>query len=218
MYFYMKCLGKNIYGTDIASSKLWLAAFLLQQGDYCRSLQVVNYVLSSIPPYTQYYNGHTNTSNDRSKQLYVDTFCTTKTNIISRAKKAWLRDMHFTPEEYRFLPRAIQIELRYCYKRFGVFISPFAHAYYLMFLCYHRLGQYDNRDRALRQLVDTVNDRERRGIAQHHSYNIAGHCMLMAGNVEMARNMFLESVQFTHSRQSPAYDRYNSAYKYLSLM
>ena len=45
MYFYMKCLGKNIYGNEIASSKLWLATFLLQQGDYCRSLQTVNDVL-----------------------------------------------------------------------------------------------------------------------------------------------------------------------------
>ena len=41
--------------------------------------------------------------------------------------------------------------------------------------------QYDNRDRALRQLMDTVNDRERCGLFRYHSYNIAGHCMLIAG-------------------------------------
>ena len=218
MYFYMECLGKNIYGTDMASSKLWLAAFLLHQGDYCRSLQTVNDVLSSIPPYTQYYSWRSNISNDRLKQLYVDTFCTKKLNIIRRGKEAWLKDMFFTPEEYHFLPRAIQVELCYCSKRAGVFISPFTYAYYLMFLCYHGLGQYDDRDRALRQLVDTVNDRERCGAWKHPSFNIAGHCLLMAGNVEMARDMFLKSTQFTNSRQSPAFDKYNSAYKYLSLV
>ena len=85
-----------------------------------------------------------------------------------------------------------------------------------MFLCYHGLGKYDNRDRALRQLVDIANDKERNGVFRHHSYNIAGHCMLMAGNVDMARDMFLKSVRFTH--QAPVLDKYNAAYKYLSLM
>ena len=218
VYFNMKCLGKNIYGTDIASSKLWLAAFLLQQGDYCRSLQTINDVLSSIPPYTQYYSGSINASNDRSKQLYVDTFCTKKTTAIRRAKEAWLKDMFFTHEEYLFLPRAIQVEICYCPENIEVNISPFTYAYYLMFLCYHGLGQYDNRDRVLRQLVDTVNDRERCSIVQFHSYNIAGHCMLIVGNFEMARQLFVASAQFTHNLRPPVFDKYNSAYKYLSLM
>ena len=217
VYFYIKLLDRNIYGTDIASCKLWMATFLLQQRDFCSSLQTINDTLSSIPPYAIFYSGGI-LSSDYSKQLYIDTYCKDNSNMISRAKGAWLTDMFFTPEQYPFLPRAIQIELCYCAKRFGVFISPFTYAYYLMFLCYHGLGQYDNRDRALRQLVDTDNDRERRSALRYHSYNIVGHCMLMAGNVEMARNMFLESAQFTHSCPLPAFDKYNSAYKYLSLM
>ena len=85
-----------------------------------------------------------------------------------------------------------------------------------MFLCYHRLGQYESRDRVLRQLLDTVNDLGRCGVRRHHSYNIAGHCMLMAGYVEMARDMFLKSVRFT--QPDPVIDKYNAVYKYLSLM
>ena len=108
-------------------------------------------------------------------------------NIIRRAKEAWLEDMFFTPEEYTFLPRAIQVELCYYHILFGVWISPFTYAYYLMFLCYHGLGQFDNRDRALCQLVDTVNDKERCCLAVCYSYNIAGHCMLMTSRVEIAR-------------------------------
>ena len=68
----------------------------------------------------------------------------------------------------------------------------------------------------LRQLVDAVNDKERCGVLRHHSYNIAGHCMLMAGYVEMARDMFLKSAQFT--QLLPVHDKYNAVYKYLSLM
>ena len=216
VYFYMKCLDKNVYGTDIASCKLRTATFLLQQKDYFRSLHTVNDILSSIPPYALYYSGGIHSS-DNSKQLYIDTYCKYNSNIIMRAKEAWLNDMVFTNEEYPFLPLAIQVELYY-HKRVGVHISPFTYAYYLTFLCYHGVGQYGNRDRALRQLVDTVDDDERCGVIRYHSYNIAGHCMLMAGYLEMARKLFLESAQFTYSQRSPAFDKYNSAYKYLSLM
>ena len=125
--------------------------------------------------------------------------------------------MHITQSEYSFVQRAIQIELEHCDRKVRiVYISPLTYAYYLMFLCYHELDQYDNRDRALRQLVDTVNDRERCGVYRHHSYNIAGHCMLIAGYVEMAREMFLHSARFTEL--SPVADKYNANYKYLSLM
>ena len=216
VYFYMKVLEKNFYGTDIASSKLWLTTFLLQKGDYCRSLQTINDVFYSIPSYALYHSGCIKT-NYYSKQLYVDRYLT-QNSSIRKAKEAWLIDMFFSSQEYPFLPRAIQVELSYCYKGIAVYISPFTYAYYLMFLCYHGLGQYDNRDCTLPQLVDSVNDEERCSLVRFHSYNIAGHCMLMAGYVEMARNMFLKSAQFTHSRRSPIFDKCNSAYAYLSLM
>ena len=216
VYYHMTLLSRNVYDTDIATSKLWLATFLLQQGDFCRSLENVNDVLSSIPPYALYYSGKGIKSGDDSKQLYVDRYCGRNTDILCRAKGAWLFDMIITHNEYSFVPRAIQIELDHCDPSVGVDISPFTYAYYLMFLCYHGLGQYDNRGRALRQLVDIANADERNGLRIHHSYNIAGHCMLIAGDVDMARYMFLHSAQFT--QPSPVADKYNAAYKYLSLM
>ena len=220
IHYYMAYLNKNVYGTDIATSKIWIAAFLLQQGDYCSSLQNVNDMLSSIPPYALYFSVKGIKSGEDSKQLYVDRYSGRNTDILCRAREAWLFDMRISLSEYSFVPRAIQIEFDHCDTRIGeVDISPFTYAYYLMFLCYHRLGQYDKRNSALRQLVDTVTDRERRGLYLHHSLNIAGHCMLMAGYMEMARDMFLISAQFTNSvPRSRAFDKYNAAYKYLSLM
>ena len=159
LHFLMTSLSKNMYGTDLASSKIWLATFLLQHGDYCKSLKNVNDVLSSIPPYALYCSGRHHRSCDVSKQLYVDRYWGRNTDIVCRAKEAWLLDMFITHSEYSFVPRAIQIELDYCDQDFGLRISPFTYAYYLMFLCYHGLGQYDDRNRALRHLVDTVNDR-----------------------------------------------------------
>ena len=215
IHYYMAYLNKNVYGTDIATSKIWLATFLLQRGDYCRSLQHVNDMLSSIPPYALYQSGVIR-SGDDSKQLYVDRYCGRNTDILCRAKEAWLFDMRIPRSEYSFVSRAIQIEFDHCDPRIVVFISPYIYAYHLMFLCYHRLGQYESRDRVLRQLLDTVNDLGRCGVRRHHSYNIAGHCMLMAGYVEMARDMFLKSVRFT--QPDPVIDKYNAVYKYLSLM
>ena len=212
LHFLMKSLRENIYGTDLASSKLWLVTFWLQQGNYYESLQNVNQVLSSIPPYALYDSG----TGIKSKSLYVDRYCRRNVDILCRAKEAWLFDMYITHSEYSLVPRAIQIELDYCNPSVGVSISPFTYAYYLMFLCYHGLGQYDNRNRALRQLVDTANDDERCGLRRHYSYNIAGHCLLIAGYVEMARDMFLESARFT--QQNPVLDQYNAVYRYLSFM
>ena len=211
----MTSLSKHMYGTDLASSKLWLATFLLHQGDFCKSLQNVNDVLSSIPPYALYQSGTGIKSGDDSTQLYIDRYCGRNTDILCRAKEAWLIDMHITHLMYSFVLRAIQIELNCCDQDLGVQISPFIYAYYVMFLCYHGLGQYDDRDRALRQLVDIINDRERCGVYEYHSYNIVGHCMLMAGYVEVARDMFRRSARFTHHS---VHDKYNAAYKYLSLM
>ena len=213
-HYFMTSLGRNAFGTDIACSKLWLATFCLKQRDYSGSLQTINDVISSIPPYALYVRG----IGIESKQIYVDRYYGRNTDILCRAKEAWLFDMHITPREDSFVPLAIQIELYYCDPDIGVLISPFTYAYYLMSLCYNGLGQYDNRDGALRQLVDTANDKERNGVFRHHSYNIAGNCMLMAGYVNMARDMFLKSAQFTNSQRSTVWDKYNAAYKYLSLM
>ena len=215
--YHMTLLRRNVYETDIATSKLWLATFLLQHGDNYRSLQKINGVLSSIPPYALYCCARAIRSDEDSKQLYIDRYCGRNTDILCRAKEAWLFDMDIYINEYFFVPRAIQIELGHCNPKYGVKISPFTYAYYLMFLCYHELGQYEDMNRALRQLVDTVNDRERCGIARYHSYNIAGHCMLMAGFVDMARDMFLKSALFTQPA-GPVIDKLNAAYKYLSLM
>ena len=217
IYHYVKSLGRNVYGTDISSSKLLLATFLLQQGDYYGSLQYINDVLSSIPLYALYFSVDLRTRNE-SNQFYVDTYCTRNSDSIFRAKEAWLFDMHFTDDEEFRTPRAVQIELYNCDPDVGIYVSPFTYAYYLMFLCYHELGQYENRERALRFLLGSVYNDERCCAYRSISFNIAGHCMLMAGYIAMARILFIQSSLYTKTQQSPAFDKYNSAYTYMSFM
>ena len=119
-------------------------------------------------------------------------------------------------EDFHFVPCAIQIELLHCDPHVGVRISPFVYAYYLIFLCYHGLGQCDNRDRALHQLVDTVNNPQSRGLRRHQSYNIAVHCLLIAGHTKITKDLFFKTAHFTYQLPS-LLDKQNAAYYNASL-
>ena len=215
-YKHIKYLDTNVFGFDISTSKLWLATFLLQQGDYHGSLQKVNDVLSAIPPYALYRGCIPEAEQDMgSKLLYCDMH--RNTSAIYRARDAWLFDIYIEEKHFSFSPRAIQTELIHGKPGFGVKVSPFIYAYYLMFLCYNGLRQYLNRERALLQLVETVFDDRRRNSVQFQSYNIAGDCLLVSGCIELARKMFLRSVQYS-IELGPLLDKYNPAYHYLSYM
>ena len=211
-YKHLKFLDNNVFGSDIALSKLWLATFLLQQGDFCGSLQKINDVLSAIPPYAL-YEEECWRPDARAKQLYRDMF--RNTNVVNRAKDAWLFDILVRENNFQFVPRGIQIQLIHGLPKIGVQVSPFTYAYYLMFLCYHELRQYDDRNCALRELIDTVFDDRRSSSFLYQSYNIVGHCLLVVGNTDMAQEIFLESAHSTHSCH-PFIDKYNPAYYYLS--
>ena len=125
----------------------------------------------------------------------------------------WLFNIMISRADYECVPRAIQIEIFYSDPDFGIDFSPFTYAYYLMFISYHGLGQFDRRDNALRQLVDTVNDKERCCVLRQFSYNVAGSCLLFVGQTYTAQDLFLKSIHYTHGTP---YDEYNSAYHYLS--
>ena len=124
-------------------------------------------------------------------------------------------DIIITPSDVDMVPAAIQIELTHCDTKYGVRLSPFVCAYYLMFLNYNALCQYDTRDRALRQLIEAVNNPEQCGLVRYHSYNIAGHCLLYMGLYEQARDMFIRSYKFT---SSIPHHRLNSARFYLQCL
>ena len=177
-------------------------------------IKLINKTLSSIPPYALYFSCKRIVSNVESRMLYRDHFYARESDVVKRAKHAWLFDIRISLEDLPFVPLAVQIERYYSDSTAIIDLSPLTYAYYMMFLCYQGLGQYDNRDRALRQLVDTANDGKRSGTWRHLSYNIAGHCLLITGRVDMARTLFLKSAQFTNIYQ--VLDKYNSAYHYLS--
>ena len=215
-YNHIMHLDKNVYGGDVTSSKLLLATYWLQHGDYSKSLHSINDALSSIPPYALYYSGII-ISNIESKCLYNDMYRNDDSDVTTIAREAWLFDIHMKKMDYGFVPRAIQIELYYCDPEIGIYIPQMTYAFYLMFICYHGLEQYDKRDRALRQLIDTVSDSERSLGFRNSSFNIAGHCLLMTGQLDMARYFFTRSTRITQEISS-VFDKYNAAYIYLSNM
>ena len=209
----------DILGNDISSSRLWRANFLQQNEKYSAALRVIDHVLSAIPPYALYCSICNVRSSEVSKLLYRDTLLTGELNHIERAKQAWLFDIVFDYRDYNFVPCAIRIELFYLGVFGRFFVSPYTFAYYLMFLCYQGLGQYEFRDYALRQLASTVLDRREKRCSDeiHFSFNIVGHCFLVAGQIDMARAFFRASILCTRL-MGDIYDKYNSAYHYLSYL
>ena len=201
---------------NISTCKLWYAMLLLKRTDYAACLRTVIDVLSRIPPYALYMSGYLLSSRE-STSLYQHVYLQSDADVVERLRASWLRDLHFHKHMMHNinLPSAVRVELSVCDELRGVRVSPFVFAYYLMFLCHHELHQYDDRDRALRLLVDTVYNPEQRGCGcqYHHAFNIAGNCLLLAGRRDLAREIFILSYQATQTH--PPLNKYNSALLYL---
>ena len=199
---------------DISTSKLWCAILFFKNRDFSSTLNIINRLLLSIPPFDMIlYNPAGGKFVDKeAKQLYVDIFLHSDVTMIQRAKKAWMLDLCVTKNMTDLMPLAIQIELHFISDGLPVYLSPFISAYYLQFLCYHRMHQYDNRDRVLQQLIEVVKNIEQCGWP-HTSLNIVGHCLLLAGNTLKAHDMFHMSY-FTTIIKPPIH-KYNSALWYL---
>ena len=207
-----KIVQKNTLSTDISTCKMWYALTLLLQKDYQSTLTSIDQILSNIPPFALYFSSNFR-ANDEAKGMYVEKFFDTESTTENRAKMSWLFDIVVGKDSAEFMPLGLQIELYFCDPKRGVVVSPFTFAYYLMFLCHHELRQYDQRDRSLRQLVDVTNSTEQCGGWPYHSYNITGHCLLLAGDTYRAQDMFDRSYQWT--RRERVYHKYNSAKCYL---
>ena len=201
---------------DLSTCKCWFALLLLKKGDYRSCLRTVNMMLSRISPFAMFMSDTYNQSSHETMALYVDRFSCLDVPILSKANTAWLFNLYFYPDDAEILPVAIRTELQFIDFRHSVQLSPFVFAYYLMFLCYHELHQYGNRNRALSKLVDVVKDPHRHGNIFYHSINIARHCLLQVGETTLARKIFIASHKVT--LDNPAYEKYNSALYYLESM
>ena len=181
VYRLKRIAGNEICSFYISTSKLRCAILLYMAGDYSSTLDIINQLLSSIPPFALFSD-----ENDDSREMYEDVFGDSDMTIIQRARKAWMFPMIFHKDTSHPLPLAIQIELHFSLLDIG--LEPLTCAYYLQFLCYFDLHRYDNRDRALEQLVDVAKHAQKYGT--YNDLNIAGHCLLLAGKRAEARDLF----------------------------
>ena len=195
-YFYTLTRLFDNFSVDIATGKLWTAILFLMKADYNMTLTIINELLSSIPPYALYCSQGQVVSKKDTKVSYVGMFINSGLDHCQIATKAWLFDFCVPQHSTSIVPAAVQMELIHSPDG-AINISPFTVAYYLQFLCYHGLRRYDNRDRALRQLVEVVDNSEQYGdnSIRHRSYNIAGHCLWFVGHTARARELFLRSCQ-----------------------
>ena len=137
-------------------------------------------------------------SNRDGEQLYVDMFLDSDTAVNQRARKAWIFHLNFLKDLVysELIPVGIKIEIYFANP--VVLLSPFTCAYYLQFLCYHEIRQYDRRDHALMQLTEVASNLVRCGMPST-TLNLAGHCMLLAGKRAQARDMFYRSCKMVRN-------------------
>ena len=219
VYPLCRTVNNDNYSFDISTCKLWCAILLYMKGFIPATLDIINTVLSSIPPFAMYMNGSLGIcASNEAKELYVNMFLDSGFPIFKRARKAWMFDLFIAHDMINMVPLAIQIELRFStYPAIPVpvFLSPFTCTYYLQFLCYHNMHQYNNSDVALQELIDVVNDKYRNQIGLPHvSLNITGHCLLLAGRRGQALVMFQRSYRLTKD-DHPLVHQTNSATWYL---
>ena len=195
---------------DISTCKLWCAILLYMRRDFSSTLDIVNQVLSDIPPYAMYICQNKIIASNEDKELYVSILQDSDTSVTERAKKAWLFPLFFSKNMSDSLPLGMKIELYFCDGH--IILSPFTCAYYLQFLCYHEMCQYVNRDCALQQLIEEYQDTQTIRLSQF-DHNITGHCLLLAGKRAQAQKVFYSS--YTWSQRHPPCDKYNSALWYL---
>ena len=198
---------------DISTCKLWCAFFLYKRGEFLLTLDIVNQVLSSIPPFALHFiTPHTKTISNESKKLYMDVFLNSDTTIIQRTKQACMLNLHFTRDMSESVPLGIQIELYFTGDSITRF-SPLTCAHYLQFLCYYEMRQYDKRDYALQQLIEPLYNPDSYRIVTINDINLAGHCLILAGKTVQACDAFYQS--YIDTKRRPPCDKYNSALWYL---
>ena len=199
---------------DLSTCKIWYAMVLLKKNDFNSTISIVNQVLSSIPSFALYAS--VSQESTAATQQYAEKFMNSEIQTLEKVRTAWLLDISFDKSMSEILPLALQIDLLFCDVYLSICLSPFTCLYYLAFLCHHMLGQYANRDQALRQLVRVANDDEKCGDggSMYHTFNIVGHCLLIAGERDQAHKMFNRSYLFT--QYNHPLDKYNSAGWYLS--
>ena len=216
---YNACRFLNKFSVDAATGKLWTAILFYINGQYKITLLMINKLLSSVPPYALYISKGQVVSKMDTQKFYVEMFFNTGLSYFKISKIAWLFDFCVPQYITSIMPSAIQMELMYSpdENNEAIEISPFTVAYYLQFLCFQGLSQYDNRDRALRQLVEVVDNPEQYGRIRilHHACNIVGHCLRSVGQTARAREMFFKSCQVKMSVDGEQGNENNSARYYL---
>ena len=87
IYQLKKIVKNDTISFDISTCKLWCAILLYMRRYFLSTLDIVNQLLSNIPPY--YICKAIETNQFESTHLYMDMFLNSDTTVTQRLRKAW---------------------------------------------------------------------------------------------------------------------------------
>ncbi|XP_069112465.1 uncharacterized protein [Argopecten irradians] len=167
---------------------LTLATYHYQTGNYTKTLEMCRGVISSKIIYV-----HARV-NEMEEDTYEDNYCSRGYDLLLKCQQAFGSGFQLNETSWQFCPSKLQPELAKIRLGAQLSIPPLPYAVFLMFLCYHDLGDTRRRDTALIDLramkYDEYQGRRRWWIV----HNLLGICYEMVGDKVRARKEYEESL------------------------
>ncbi|XP_069131213.1 uncharacterized protein [Argopecten irradians] len=170
---------------SVYSSKLMLATYHYQTGNYIKTLEICGHVISSWKVFVN------DSISQEDKDRYEHLYCGRGYNLLYKCQQAFVSCVLLARTFRLMCPSQLHLELQlasYC------IIPPRPYAIFLSFLCYHELGDTRRRDVALIQL-QTVKYDKHQGVSKWWIvHNLLGICYEMIGDKERACHEYTESM------------------------
>ena len=196
---------QNACSGDACCGFILLASFYHVQGHHYTALEILNTTLQKLTPavlqsrQTEYTQHQT--------ELYMSTVCGRGLSLEAKLKVAMINNIVLL-DDSSIVPVEFQPEVNHCRPLYVM--PPVAYAYSIKFLCFHHMGDSENKIKTLRHLEEVVLGKYY--VLDRHFSNaltLLGACYEVFGDLSNAKRCYLmaldnppncQSVQFRLKR------------------
>ncbi|OWF50902.1 uncharacterized protein LOC110449880 [Mizuhopecten yessoensis] len=190
-----KCKHWLIPTASFGTNVLYLATFHFLMGDYKKSLEICIQVM----PLASNFKQNVLHKSSEEKARYMLKYTGQGQTLLYRCRKEFKNVLIFFKEEpWMCLPH-LHTELSKC--NYIITICPLPYAVFLLFMCFHELGDTRGRDAALRQLRVVKYDHEQGGHQSCWVHYLLHICFKTLGDNHRADRAYREAELASASRR-----------------